>query len=427
MESSRERRPLGLLDVTCLGVNAIVGSSIFLFPGKLAGLLGPASILSFAILGLLLIPVGLCFAEAASRFDRPGGVYLYAREAFGEWPGFAIGWMSWVTQVLSWAAVANGIAVYLGFFGAAYASASAVKLCAALVIVSLGTLNYRGVKQGAWASDLFTAAKLIPLGLFVLLGLGKIRAGNFFPFAPHGLGPLGPACFLTYFAFQGFENVPVPSGEVDRPQRNIPLAVVGSLVFATLLYVLVQIVAIGVCPVLAASPRPLAEAARVALGPWGAGFMVLGAVLSMTGFNSGTALVTPRYLAALSEQKDIPDWFGRLHPKHGTPAGAIATTTACALVLAMALDFSKLVDFSNIVVCVQYIAACAAVPVLRRKKPQASALRLPGGWFFPAFGIAVTLWLGAQAKPGELGWSAAALAAGVGLRLAWTRRRGPIR
>src|SRR5262245_38757833 len=90
-------RPLTLFDVTCIGINAIIGSSIFLFPGKLAALLGPASILSFALTGVLLITIGLCFAEAAGRFDGHGGPYIYSRAAFGEEVGFGIGWMCWIT------------------------------------------------------------------------------------------------------------------------------------------------------------------------------------------------------------------------------------------------------------------------------------------------------------------------------------------
>src|SRR5262245_15575723 len=136
------RRPLNLLDVVCVGVNAVVGSSIFLFPGRLAGFLGPASFLSFGFTGLLLVSVGLCFAEASSRFERAGGSYLYAREAFGDWAGFGIGWMGWVTQVFSWAAVANGIAVYLGHWDAIWSRPAAAKAAAAGIILVMGTLNY---------------------------------------------------------------------------------------------------------------------------------------------------------------------------------------------------------------------------------------------------------------------------------------------
>lgn len=418
------RRPLGRLDITCIGVNAIVGSSIFLFPGQLAGKLGPASVLSFALVGALLVSVGLCFAEAASHFDRTGGPYLYARQAFGPRPGFAIGWLCWVTSIFSWAAVANAIAVYLGYFGDAFATAWAVKGTAAAVIAGLGALNYRGVKMGAWASNLFTAAKLVPLGLFIALGLPHLDVASFSPVAPHGWAPLGGACFLAYFAFQGFEVIPVPSGEVDNPRRSVPLVTVGSLVFAALLYMLVQAVAVGVHPGLASSERPLAEAAALFMGSAGAAMMVLGAVFSTTGFNAGTALVAPRYLVALAESAQLPVGLAALHPRYRTPHRAVLATTGLTLVAAMLLDFNRLVDFSNVVICAQYLATCAAIPFLRRAPSSARAFRLPGGYVLPATGIAATLWLGSQGGIEQVWWSLGILAFGFALR-ALSRRQRP--
>src|ERR1019366_685334 len=124
----------------------IVGSSIFLFPGRLAGMLGPASVLSFGLSGLLLSSVALCFAEASADFDGHGGPYLYARMAFGPSVGYGIGWLCWLAEVLSLAAVADGIAIYLGFFNPAWAAPVVVKSSAVLVIVVMGAINYRGVK-----------------------------------------------------------------------------------------------------------------------------------------------------------------------------------------------------------------------------------------------------------------------------------------
>lgn len=412
-------RPLRLLDVVCIGVNTIVGSSIFLFPGRLAAHLGPASIIAFGLTGLLLITVGLCFAEAASRFDRPGGPYLYAREAFGDTVGFGIGWMCFVTQVLSWAAVANAIAVYLGHFGEAFVRPAVVKGMAAAVILALGALNYRGVRLGAWTSNVLTAGKLLPLGVFLAVGLPQVEWGRFSSFAPNGWAPLGPACFLAYFSFQGFEAVPVPSGEVERPQRNVPIAVVASISFAAFLYMAIQTVAVGVHPGLAGAERPLADAAALVLGPAGAAMIVLGAVISTTGYNSSTALVTPRYLVALAQDGHLPAAFAGVHPRYGTPHAAVAVTTAATLAFAMVLDFDRLVDFSNVVVCAQYISTCLAVPILRRGGP--GALRLPGGLFFPAAGIAVTFWLGLQGETASLVWAAGLCVLGFVLRAAARR------
>ncbi|MBI4424288.1 MAG: amino acid permease [Elusimicrobia bacterium] len=416
-------RQMGLLDVTCIGVNSIVGSSVFLFPGRLAALLGPAAVLAFGLTGLLLVSVGLCFAEASTRFGRSGGPYLYARAAFGEWAGFSVGWLCWIAIMFSWAAVANAIAVYLGFFDPSLGSNAVVKGVAAAVIVTMGVINYRGVKLGAWTSDFFTAAKLLPLILFVLLGLPHVRSASFASLAPHGLKPLGSACFLAYFAFQGFEYIPVPGGEVKNPGRNLPIALIASLLLASGLYMAIQAVAIGVYPGLAGSERPLAEAAMQVMGPIGAALMVAGAVVSTSGYNSSVALVSPRYLVGMAEDGHIPGWFAALHPKFATPHNAIVVTTGIVLALALLLDFNKLVDFTNVVVCAQYLSTCVAVPLLRRQGPAPEgSFRLPGGWLVPAIGIAATAWLGAQGGLGQVWWSLGILAAGLAFKATMGRR-----
>lgn len=418
-------RPLTLLDVTCIGVNAVVGSSIFLFPGRLAGYLGPASVLAFGLTGVLLTAVALCFAEVSSRYDRAGGPYLYAGDAFGPAAGYGIGWMCWATQILSLAAVADGIALYLAHFDPRLASPWVVKGTAGVVILAMGAVNYRGVKLGAWTSNFFTAAKLIPLGLFVAVGLWNLDASRFRPFAPQGWGSLGPACFLAYFAFQGFEVVPVPAGEVERPHRSVPLAVLFAMALSTVLYMLVQAAAVGTHPGLAGSERPLAEAAGRLLGPAGAALIVAGAALSMTGFCAGASLGGPRYLVALAQDGHLPALFAQRHPKFGTPHRAVGLTALLSCAAALLLDFNSLVDIGNVVVCAQYLATCAALPVLRRRSRAAPGFRVPGGLALPALGIAATLWLGAQGGLAQIGWSVAILAFGFALRAVLRTRPAP--
>jgi amino acid transporter len=381
-------------------------------------MLGPASVLAFGLSGLLLGCVALCFAEAAALFDGHGGPYLYSRAVFGDTVGYGIGWLCWLAEVLSLSAVADGIAVYLGFFNKSLATPIIVKGAAAGVIILMGAINYRGVKLGAWTSNIFTIAKLVPLTLFVVLGLPHIHAAYFIPVAPHGWRPMGAACLLTFFAYSGFEVVPVPAGEIENPKRNVPAAVLVSLAVSTLFYMLIQGVAVGVHPGLAGSAQPLADAAALALGPWGATLIVIGAVVSTAGFCAGCALGGPRYLVALAEQGDWPKVFAARHARYGTPWLAVAVTTLVSLGAALALDFDKLVDISVVVICAQYLATCAAVPLLRKRGHHSGVFRMPGGVLLPAIGFAATLWLGSQASVGELLWCCGIAAAGFVIRAA---------
>ncbi|MBI5884456.1 MAG: amino acid permease, partial [Elusimicrobia bacterium] len=413
-------RVLGFFDSYCIGVNAIVGTSIFLFPGLLMGLLGPVSPIAFLLTGFLLLPVALCYAAAASRFDRAGGPYLYVRSAFGDTAGFGVGWMCWVTELSSWAAVASGLAAYLGYFGGGWTTPAMTKVLGVTVVAVMGTINYRGVRLGAWTSNTFTVAKLIPLAAFILLGAFHLQSANFSPLLPMGWSGLGKACFLAFFAFSGFEVVPVPAGEARAPGTDVPKALVASLLTAAVLYTLVQAVAVGTHPGLAASSRPLADAASLFLGPVGAAFMVLGAAISNIGFNAGCALGGPRYLVALCEDRHLPAWFAARHPRFDTPHRSVALTAGLTAAAVILLDFNKLVDFAVVVICVQYLGTCCAVPFLVKADGarRAGALRR---WILAGAGIAASLCVGTQAGWKEFLCAAVILGLGFGLRAAFSR------
>ncbi len=338
-------RKLSVFDTFCLGVNAIVGSGIFIFPSRLAREVGPASILAFGVCGLLLVLVALCYAELGSMFRQSGGPYVYAKEAFGPGAGFGVGWVSWVSSVFSWAAVANAVSSSLAYFHPFFNQAAAEKGVAMLLILGFGLVNYRGIKLGAWAIDFFTVTKLVPLLLFVAVGLCFIVPANYRPFWHAGTGSFSYAVFLSLWTLQGFEVTPFPSGESIEPQRAVPIAAVGSLVCATALYVLVQLVAVGVYPGLAnAGAKPLAEAAARFMGATGGTLMAIGAAISMVGYNAGNALGCPRLLSALAENRHLPLCLATPHRRFDTPWAAILITSGFTACAALFLSFESLVQ-----------------------------------------------------------------------------------
>jgi amino acid transporter len=348
-----------MFDVLCLGVNAVVGSGIYLFPGKLAAKLGPASLAAWVLTGALCLPLAATFAVLGSMEERTGGPFRYAELAFGKGIAFVVGWSAWVTSVISWAAVASGLSNYLAPFVAALGREPFGRIVPAVLVSGLVALNVRGVKLGARALDVLTALKLVPLALFAMVGLWAVRAAEFRPFAPHGLQALPAMALMTMFAYQGFEVVGVPSGEVREARRAVPRAVIWSLFFPALLYTLVQIVFIGVGG--RATGAPLVDAARAFAGATGATLLGLGGVVSMLGFNAGTALCTPRYLQALADEGLVPSRLGAVHPRYDTPAVAIVTSGAVTLLIAELFDFERLVDLAALAVLGQYVATSAAL------------------------------------------------------------------
>jgi amino acid transporter len=407
-------KKLSAFDVFCLGVNATIGSGIFLFPGILAREAGPASIVAFLVCGILLVFVALCYAELGSIYKRNGGSYVYAREAFGPVIGFAVGWMSWVTAIFSWAAVANAVSSYAGYFNPVFSTAFMTKFIACGLVLMFGILNYRGIKLGAWAVNIFTLAKIAPLFLFIAIGMFYVSADRFHPFWTAGQGTLGHAIFLALWPLQGFEIVPLPAGETDRPQRAVPVATVGSLLFVTLIYVLVQTVCVGLFVGFAgATDKPLADAAAIFLGPAGAAIVALGAIVSMIGYTAGNALGSPRFLSALAEDKCLPQQLSAPHPCFLTPSGAILLTTSIAFCAALLLSFQQLVILSNLAVICQYLSTCSALIWLRRKRPELErTFKIPCGNVVAVIGCTVSLWLIRQVNAEELILAGAVLMAG---------------
>jgi len=276
------------LDVAAIGLNAVIGSGIFLLPGSAAAELGPGAFVAFALAGAFCLLVALCFAEAGSRFSGTGGPALYAASAFGPFVGFQVGWISWVIRVYAWAALANGFASAVVAVWPALDAAHAGIVVA--VLGALGVANAVGVRLGAGILNGVTVFKLLPIAAFLVVAVWFVQPSRLVPFAPHGWGPLGGTVLLVLWAYAGFENVGVPAGEVRDPQRAVPRALVGVMALVTVLYLTVFAVTAAVHPSLAGSEAPVAEAAAVVMGPIGGPLIGVGIAISVFGTCAGTAI-----------------------------------------------------------------------------------------------------------------------------------------
>ncbi len=419
------RRALGRFDLICIGLNAIVGSGVFALPDDLYREMGALSPLAFLLCGLGLLPVALCYAEAGSRVDRNGGPYVYASEAFGRHVGYGVGWMSFVNSIFSFAAVAAIAAETLGELVPALAAPA--RGVAACIVVLFTALNYYGAKPGARAVELFTIGKFAVLLVLVAVLLPQLSVERI-ESAPASFGydGLKAAIFAALFAAQGFEVVPITAGETHAPQRHVPIAVVSSLLAASALYVVVQIVLIGTYADLGRdSNTALVDAAR-AYGPALGLTVLIGALVSTLGFVSGSALGTPRYLHAAAVDGHLPLGLAAAHPRFASPHWAILVTGMLTVAVVLILDYRDLIGISNVAVAVQYLATSLAVPALRRRSERAP-VHLRGGWLVPLAGAAVSLWIFTAASLLELQWAACSLAVGVALTLVsrrWASARG---
>ncbi len=434
---SHSRRRLSLFDCVCIGINGIVGSGIYLLIAPLAAIAGYASVVGILTCGVLCILIGLCFAELSGMFDRSGGPYVYARAAFGRYFGFIVGWTAMSTGVLGWSAVSVGFAEALAKLVPWFATpvfqfgdfTLALKTLVAVgLIATLGTINYLGVKAGARTSDFLSMVKILPLILLGLVGLAHLRpevlsgmlSARSVPGEPVSyLHAVSSSAFLAVFMISGFEYVPVPAGETINPKRNVPLALVGSLVGATLLYCLVQLVALSTVPDLHARQQPLMDVAGTIFGKPGILVLGIASLVSMAGFCSSTALAGPRYFTALAADGYLPSILTG-ESRFRTPGPAIALATTLASLLAFFLSYGSLVDVSNVALFCQYIPTCLAVIVLRYRRPDAErTFRLPLGPVIPLAGAGISVVLLAMARPRPQQWIFAAELLGLGVVI-WT-------
>jgi len=415
------KRELGKWDLTAIGVNQVIGGAVFALPAALAANAGAWSPWMVAAVGLASMLIALSFAEVASRFDGTGGPYLYTRAAFGRFPAFEVGWMMWFTRVASWASVINVLVSSLGFYWPSLTAGAPRTLVITSIIVVLAVVNIRGIRQSSIVVNLLTFGKLLPLVIFIGAGLFFIDWARLEPGAAPSLSQFSATGLLLIFAFGGYEVVPVPAGETRNPRRDVPFALIMTIVIVTIIMTLAQIVALGTLPGLASSKTPLADSAALFLGAAGAAMITMGAVFSTSGNNIGGALSGSRNLFALAEQGDLPGFFGRIHPRFRTPVNAILTTAGISLVLALSGTFQSMGQASAISRLLIYTATCGSMLRLRsnrfRDAVKPAAFTVPLGPVIPVAAIAITLTILAGATAAQLRNGLAALAAGAVLYL----------
>ncbi|UKE51252.1 amino acid permease [Xanthomonas translucens] len=410
-------RAVSRWQIVGLSINDVIGSGIYLLPAATAALLGPMSLWAVLLAGLAVGLLVLCYAQAASYFDEPGGSYLYAREAFGRFAGFEIGWMIWLTRISSAAALGNGLADAVVRFWPAAAGGGA-RL--AIVVGSLGLLtaiNVIGVKSAARTGVALVIGKLVPLLLFVAIGLFYVDWSWAFSGQapdPRDFGNMGEAALLLLFAYAGFENIPAAAGEYRNPRRDVPFALITMIVTVTLIYAEVQVVAQGTLANVAQSATPLADAASGFGGEALALILTVGATISILGTTSNTVMLGPRFLFALAQDGYGPAFLARVHPRFRTPAAAILLQGVLSLALALSGSFVQLALLSMVTRLFAYIGTAAAVLVLaRRYRDRPGALHLPGGPLIPLAALLLALALLLSASWQNLAAAGVALLVGA--------------
>jgi len=368
------KRQLGLFSATMILVGTVIGSGIFLTPGKVAAIAGGSgpNLLAWVIAGFAATMFALVYAELAPMLPKAGGAYVFIREAFGDMASFLYGWaMIFGSLMPVIALLAVAFITYLKFF---FPGINAVtgNVISSLIVLVLAYVNLRGVKLGSTVQNIFTIGKLAALGLVIVGGLFTIKAVNFQPVVGvGGWGTTFQAAVPAVLAFGGYYVLAYMSEEVENPKKNLARAMVLGMVIVIVVNVLINVVAIGNLPIaqLAKSEKPVADVALAIFGSIGAGIVSLGALISIFGSLNSSLMGLPRLSFAMSREKLLFDFFSKIHPKYGTPYISIIVFAVAALFFIWTGTFMGLLLMGVFVSRSLECVVAISLVVLRKKKP----------------------------------------------------------
>jgi APA family basic amino acid/polyamine antiporter len=437
-ESERSlRRALGPVQITLLGVGAIIGAGIFATIGTAsAGDLarpgaGPALIISFVLAAVVCAFVALCYAEFASLVPISGSAYTYSYATLGELIAWIIGWdliieyaVGNVAVAISWANYFKTFLREAGIiipdwlstdFGTALKIPGLIEqaphlfgipivfnLLAFSIVAVITLILLIGIRESAWFNAVMVSIKLVVLTFFIVVGVKYLKVENWEPFMPNGWKGIASGAAIIFFAYIGFDAVSTVAEETKKPQRDLPIGIIGSLIICTIFYVIIAAVFTGMIPFSALTKvlsnqqaEPLTLALQyVNLKGLTIYIVAMGSVIAHTAVLFVFQMGQPRIFFSMARDGLLPPMFAKVHPRFRTPWGSTIFTGIAVGVAAMVSSLEEMVDLTNIGTLFAFILVCIGVVVLRVKDPDRHRpFRIPGGNVLPLMGVAGCLGL----------------------------------
>ncbi len=355
------------LALLALGINGIIGSGVFVLPGKLGQSLGIWAAVLFFVCGLMLTPIALVYAELSSRFDSNGGPYEFALKTLGKESAFPIGWLNWFTCIVSTSTVSSAFPIYLEYFFPNQFPMVVSQVLAGAMILLFAFINTFGIRYGSKTMTMITWIKIAPLVAIVIAAIPSFKE---IPMSPlPKLNDLGGGILSILFLYTGFEIIPVVSGESSHSKKTVPWATVTSLFICVVFYVFIQS-AVMAQPLAIGSEKPITMLAEGLWGGWGGKLIGLTGLISILGFISGSAITAPRMLMPIVEQGQLPRLLsdGKSEKKSLNAAiwpGAIVSAALCFF-----NTMTELLELATLAVAAQYLfsSLCLMKISLKEKK-----------------------------------------------------------
>ncbi len=408
-------RDLGLFEATMLGVGAMIGAGIFVLTGVAVGESGPASILAFALNGLVTLFTAFSYAELTSAIPEAGGGYTFVKKAFPGAVGFVSGWMLWFARIIACSLYAVGFGgyfweffkKYLPFITDLFHGYLGVGFTTGLAILAVGlffiSLNIRGTGITGKTENVVTMGKIVILAVFIYYGLHRVFSepgpslASFTPFFPKGFGGVTIAMGLTFIAFEGYDLIANVSEEVKDPEKNIPRAIFIAIGLTLTLYMLVLFVSLAATrPAGMASWEFLGSQKEVAIVkaaenfmPWfGVGIIVFGGLLSTMSALNATVMASSRVAFSMGRDRWLPPALARIHPVMRTPYVAIMVTGILLLTIALSFPLEVVGSATSVLFLLTFAMVNLSAIVLRRKMPDIDRkYRIPFYPLTPILGI----------------------------------------
>ncbi|HNN96060.1 MAG TPA: amino acid permease [Pseudomonadota bacterium] len=412
----RLHRSLSALDLTMIGIGAIIGAGIFAITGSAAATkAGPAIVLSFVLSALGCACAGLCYAEMAAMIPVAGSAYTYAFATLGELVAWLIGWalvleyaVGAITVAISWSGYfvefMRGFGVEMpkalcnGYFAtwvdaAGVTQHGLINLPAVVLVAAITVLLIVGVKESARATSIIVLLKVAVVLAFLALGVGYVKPSNWQPFMPFGWSGVIAGAGVIFFAYIGFDAVTTMSEEAKDPKRDLPRGILASLAICTVLYILVSGVLTGIVPYTQLNvPAPVALALRSAGVNWGAFLVSFGALAGLGSVVLVMMMGQPRVFMAMSRDGLLPSAISKVHPRFHTPYRSTMLTGIVVALASSTLNVEIAGELTSMGTLFAFVVVCVGVVVLRRSHPDAvRPFRTPAAEFVGPLGAITCL------------------------------------
>ncbi|MES4789203.1 APC family permease [Levilactobacillus brevis] len=389
-------------DLMSLGIGAVIGTGIFILPGTIAAQYsGPGIVLSFLLAAVVCSTAAMCYAEFASVLPVAGSAYSYGNLVFGEIIGWILGWALILEYVLAVAAVANAFGAYFKSFLAGFgvnlptaitgpydpSHGTYGNIIAILVVFLISWLLNRGMRESMRINNAIVIVKIAIIILFVVVGIFYVKPANWQPFAPFGSKGILRGASTVFFAYLGFDVVSASAAEVKNPKRNMPIGIIGTLIVATVLYMMVAIVLTGMVHYTKLNVAdPVALALTLVHQNWTSGIISLGALAGMFTMMVTMIYSSSRLIYSVGRDGLLPKFLGKIDHQTGTPKHSLAVITVVIAVLGGFVPLAQLTNLVNIGTLVAFLFVSFGIIRLRHfdNLPHNTGFQVP---FYPVLPI----------------------------------------